>query len=155
MATIAQSELTKLKAQFNILVRSPGGISKIFDIFYRIVADDSQPISAEYDPDFFTGVGYGAVMPEEEKEIVNGRKILLLSEVPSDKSLWYRLNYELADIILNQEKLIPNTTKDELRIIRAYANTLSEEQKTILLNALLKIEPADSEDKFDLPDISE
>lgn len=154
MATITQEELKKLKSQFNALISAKGGKNRAFDIFYRLIANGPQPKAEFFDPNMY-GVGYGGMQPAETLTIANARKNRLLSETPADKSIWYRVNYELADVTLNTEKLIRGTTGDERRIIRDYANTLSAPERQRLLDALKKAEPAEQVDKFDLPDITE
>lgn len=154
MAEIRASELENLKIQLIALERAKGGRARLFDVLYRLVANDQQPYQSFFDPNMY-GVGYGGLQPEEVRTIANQRKTILLSEDPADKSLWYRVNYELADIILNTESLVSGTTGDERRIVRSYANTLSAEEKQKLIDAIQKIEPADSAEKYDLPGISE
>lgn len=154
MATIKYSELEKLKTQFNALLISPGGRRKIFDVVYRVITNDIQPSSVKFDISLFNEETktYGVMIPEEERIITDNRKKLLLSEDPLDKSLWYRLNYELANVCLEQETLPQGTTGDETRIIRSYADKLSVEEQTKLTNLIEKIEPTKVENKYLLPD---
>lgn len=154
MATIKCSELENLKTQFNALINTRCGRNRLFDVIYRIIINDQQPYPSFFDINMY-GVGIGGIQPAEVRTINETRKNILLSEVPSIKSLWYRINYELADYILKIEELLNGTTKDEIRILQAYANTLSADDKQKLLNLLLKIEPATNDEKFDLPGISE
>ncbi len=137
MATISLSELDKLKTQLSVLVKQEDGLKILFDIIFRLITLSPQPI------------------PGEPVVVADARKTLLLSEVTSDKSLWFRVNYELADIMLKKEKPLGGSTKDEYRIIRAYANTLAEPNKTNLLNYVAKIEESSEGSKFDLPTFTE
>lgn len=154
MATITYHELDKLKNQLDALINVSGGRQRLFDIIYRLVSRDQQPYPSFFDPNMY-GAGIGGIQPDEVRVISDARKNLLLSEDPAIKSLWFRVNYELADIIVNTEKLVRATTKDELRIIKLYANTLSLEDGKMLLDLLNKIEPAKVEQKFNLPGLTE
>lgn len=137
MATISLAELDGLKTQLNVLINQETGRQILFDIIFRLITLSPLPT------------------PGSPVTVQDARKVILLSETPADKSLWFRVNYALADITLRKEKLLGGSTKDEIRIIRAYANTLTEPNKTNLLNYINKIDETPEVNRFDLPDFQE
>lgn len=136
MANVNITELDLLKTQLRTLANQPGGKEIIFEIFFKLICNVSPPTDAN-----------------PNVTVQDARKNILLSETPSDKSLWFRVNYELGKITLEKEEPLHESTGDEFRLLTFYANSLAEPDKTNLLNYIAKIQNTAEENKVVLPDL--
>lgn len=144
--TVTVGMVESFARQLAALMRAGGGMAAFVAIVMRSIADSEVPTQETE-----TGLN-GEAKAGKDVEIDDKAFDQLFSEDPAKRSLWWLMNAVMAKSSVMQQSRLKHATGDEVRLGKAWIESLSDgDMKARLLDRLDRLEK--DEDQVIFPDL--